>query len=89
MKAEEQLFVDGTMDVAIQNGVVRIDFFTFAPVRAEGETAEREFQQRLIMPLPAFAQTFGAMERMMKELMDRGVVSRKDAEEAAKGATNA
>lgn len=78
MSNTEQLFADGVMDVVIQNGVVRMDFFSYSPTEKDAEgKANTAFAQRVVLPLPAFVQTFSAMERMMKELMDRGVVSRK------------
>jgi len=70
-------FADGVQDIVVQNGVARIDFFAYSATEkmADGKPA-LEFQQRVVMPLPAFTQTFSAMERVMKELMERGVITK-------------
>lgn len=73
------LFADGVKDIVIQNGVVRIDFFDYSATEKDADgKAVAVFAQRVVMPLPAFAQAFGAMERMVNELMERGVITKKD-----------
>lgn len=79
MTHNHNLFADGVQDIIVQNGVARIDFFAYSATEktADGKPAV-DFQQRVVMPLPAFAQTFGAMERVMKELIERGVMTRNE-----------
>ena len=81
MTHSHHLFADGVLDIVVQNGVARIDFFAYsATEKAADGSPETDFQQRVGMPLPAFAQTFGAMERVMNELIDRSVITRTDAQ---------
>ena len=83
MSETKNLFSDGVQDIVVQNGVARIDLFAYSATEKtnDGKPA-MDFQQRVVMPLPAFTQTFSAMERVMKELMERGVVAKADQKSA-------
>lgn len=76
---------DGLHDVSILSGVVRLDFFHFAPGEpgADGKP-EREHALRLCMSPEAFVQTCSTLDRVVRELESRGLVARRQG--AASGA---
>jgi len=88
MADQNQLFVDGVFNVAIQDGAVRVDFFQLSPTQrdAEGKPA-RQFAHRLIMSPQGFLQTYSAMDQLVKQLEERGLVQRKDGAASTTGDT--
>ena len=86
MSETRETYADGLMDVVVQGGVVRLDFYSLSPTEkgADGKPIS-VFRERVVMPLPGFAQAFSTLERVMKEMIDRGVLQRVD-ETAAKKA---
>lgn len=79
MADQNQQFVDGVFNVGIQDGAVRVDFFTFSPTQrdSEGKPA-RQFSERLIMSPQGFLQTYSALDQLVRQLEERGLVQRKD-----------
>jgi hypothetical protein len=79
MADQNQLFVDGVFNVAIQDGAVRVDFFQLSPTQRDAEgKPQRQFAHRLIMSPQGFLQTYSAMDQLVKQLEERGLVQRKD-----------
>ncbi|QNM98299.1 hypothetical protein [Chitinimonas koreensis] len=75
-----QIFVDGVEEVSIVGGVVRVDLFSYAPgPRGADKRPPRELVERLCLPPEAFLQMYGALDGMVKQLQERGLVQRKDA----------
>lgn len=79
MADQNQVFIDGVFNVGIQDGAVRVDFFQHSPTQkdAEGRPA-RQFAQRMIMSPSGFLQVYSAMDQLVKQLEERGLVQRKD-----------
>lgn len=75
----DQLYCDGVQDISIIGGVIRIDYFALSPTakNADGKPA-REFQKRVVMSPEAFLQSYGAMELIMNQLIERGLVTRRE-----------
>ncbi len=73
----EQVFSDGTSDISITAGVVRIDFFRYAvgQVGADGKP-EREFSHRLLMSPEGFLQMYSSCDEVMRILLERGLIQR-------------
>jgi hypothetical protein len=74
------LFADGIANLSIATGVVRIDFYV---VRPQGQNTsgsgasedERDIHLSVNLPLPGFVGSINMLQRVMSELIQRGVVS--------------
>lgn len=88
MADQNQVFVDGVFNVGIQDGAVRIDFFQLSPTQrdSEGKSA-RQFAHRMILSPQGFLQTYSAMDQLVKQLEERGLVQRKDGTASTTGET--
>lgn len=73
---EKDVFADVMGEIHLIGGVVRIDLVQLRPKRGEAGTTG-EFERRLMMPLDGFLTSFGAMERVVNQLVERGVVTRR------------
>ncbi|MGN7613976.1 hypothetical protein ACQZV8_18055 [Magnetococcales bacterium HHB-1] len=84
--SREPLYSDGTENISIAGGVVRIDLFAYAPPKDEQGKERRDFQQRVIMSPEAFLQSYNAMNRVMTRLQEQGLVTQKQADKASEPA---
>lgn len=74
---QRDLYADAVGEITVMGGVVRIDFVTLSATRrGEDGRPVAEFSQRVVLPLPGFLNAFGAMDRVMQQLIERGVVTR-------------
>lgn len=74
----DDIFSDGVAEIALVGGVVRLDLVAMSAVeRGDNNQPKMEFRGRVVMPPEAFLQTFGAMERVVDQLIDRGLVTRR------------
>ncbi|MEM7652259.1 MAG: hypothetical protein AAF220_03670 [Pseudomonadota bacterium] len=76
-----ELFADMIGEISLVRGAMRIDLVSMSAAKDEQGNPVPEFRQRIVMPLEGFVQSFGSMERMMAQLVERGVIS-KNADEA-------
>lgn len=74
----DQIFADGLMNISVQEGIVRIDFFQLSPTErdAEGKPA-RVFSHRLLLSLQGFLQTGSAIDQLITQMEQRGLVKRR------------
>ena len=74
----DQIFADGLMNISVLEGAVRIDFFKHSPTERDkdGKPA-RVFSHRLVMTLQGFLQTAGAMDQLVSQMEQRGLVTRR------------
>jgi len=70
-------FIEDIGNISINNGLVRIDCVRRVPGEAEGEVTLQNKGQ-VVMPLPAFVRIQGAFGRAVEELVERGVLQRRD-----------
>jgi hypothetical protein len=74
------LFADGIANLSISAGVVRIDFYVVRPKGQQvteggaGEV-ERDIHLSVNLPLPGFVGSINILQRVLNELIQRGVVS--------------
>ncbi len=79
MAEQNQIFVDGVFNVGIQDGAVRVDFYQHSPTQKDSEgNPARQFAQRLILSPQGFLQSYSALDQLVKQLEERGLVQRKD-----------
>ncbi|MHB9138160.1 MAG: hypothetical protein ACYC4Q_02015 [Victivallaceae bacterium] len=81
---KKRIFADGVEAISFSEGMVRMDLFNIIPSKSNnpGKPPEREITDELIIPPRGFLQAFSAMEKLVKQLMEAGVVQRNDAAEA-------
>ena len=78
---KKRIFADGVEAISFSEGMVRMDLFNVIPGKnsAPGTPPEREVTDELIIPSRGFLQAFSAMEKLVKQLMEAGVVQRNEA----------
>jgi len=83
----EQRYCDGVEEVSITSGIVRIDFYNYTagPKGKDGRPA-RELSHRVLLSPEGFVQTFTALEQVVKQLQDKGLLQRKAGAAPAAGA---
>jgi hypothetical protein len=73
--SEETIFCDGISNITLIGGMVRIDLFTLSPTaKDKNGRPSMQFLTQLIMPPDAFLQGLGAMQNLVQQLKDKGVV---------------
>ena len=74
--SKERIYADGVENVALVEGMVRVDLYHYG-MRVEGmEATPREGTQQLVLPPGAFLRAFESMQRFVAELERQGVVTR-------------
>lgn len=63
------LFVDRLGNVAIADGVVRLDFLRLVSVDPEKKQVKMEPSLRVAIPLPAFLQAIDMLDKVRAELV--------------------
>ncbi|MGQ0664716.1 MAG: hypothetical protein ACT4P2_14290 [Pseudomonadota bacterium] len=77
-----ECFADGIGEISITGGVVRIDFVSLQPVKADaGAKPVPVVRQRIIMPPDGFLHAFSTMENLVRQLEKTGAVKRQPAAE--------
>lgn len=74
------LFADGVDNVTIANGVVRVDFYIGRAAKQPSEPGgkadgKRETHLSVNLPLSTFVNSMNVLQRVMAQLVARGVVS--------------
>ena len=65
-------------NISINNGLVRIDCVRRLPGEGEGEVQLQDKGQ-IVMPLASFVRVQGALSRAAEEMVNRGILQRRDA----------
>lgn len=88
MSDSTDIFADGIGEITLAGGMVRMDLVTLVGSQKDSENKPRlEFSKRVVMPPDGFLRSFSAMENLVKQLIDAGLVKPRDGEQAAeKGA---
>jgi len=77
----EMRFVDGVLDVAVTNNIVRIEFFLLhaVPGQSDADGGNPEFRREsnlsMAMPLDAFANSVSVFETVRKKLVENGTLT--------------
>lgn len=84
MSKNQESFADGIGEITLSGGMVRMDFVTLQGSQKDSENKPKlEFSQRVIMPPDGFLRSFSAMESLVKQLIDAGLVKPRDGEKLA------
>jgi hypothetical protein len=71
----EKIYCDGISNIALVGGMVRLDLFTLSPTAKDknGRPA-MDFLAQIVMPPDSFLQGLGAMQSLVQQLKEKGVV---------------
>lgn len=70
-------FIEDIGNISINNGLVRIDCVRRLPGENEGEV-QLQNKGQVVMPLAAFVRIQGAFGRAAEEMVNRGILQRRD-----------
>ncbi len=84
----EEFFADGIGEITLAGGMVRMDLVSLTGKQGdEGDQPRLEASRRIIMPPDGFLRSFGAMENLVKQLVDAGIVKQREGAAAGIPAT--
>ena len=79
MSQPRDIFADGIGEITLAGGMVRMDLVTLVGSQNNEEDKPRlEPSQRIVMPPDGFLRSFSAMENLVKQLIDAGLVKPRD-----------
>ena len=87
MDTQKELFADGIGEITLVGGMVRMSLVSLVGSRREGDQPRFETRERIIMPPDGFLRSFSAMEDLVKQLINAGLVKPKDGDGSAMATT--
>lgn len=78
----QDFFADAIGEITLSRGMVRMDLMTVTGSSKDGAQPKLEVKQRIVMPPDGFLKSFSAMENLVKQLIDAGLVKPRDGEKA-------
>ena len=76
----DEVFIDGISEITVTGPTVRIDTFTASPSEKDANGNPRPVhRQRVIMTLESFMNARDLIDRVARELVQKGAVRRLDA----------
>ena len=82
MADNRDFFADGIGEITLSGGMVRMDLVTLVGSPNNPENKPRlELSRRIVMPPDGFLRSFSAMENLVKQLIDAGLVKPRDGEQ--------
>ena len=88
----EEYFADGIGEITLAGGMVRMDLVSLTGKKGDdGNEPRLEPTRRIVMPPDGFLRSFGAMENLVKQLVEAGLVKSRnqDGADVAASATPA
>ncbi len=86
MEESREIFADGIGEIVLSGGMVRMDLVALTgSQRDKDEKPKLEFRQRVVMPPDGFLRSFSAMEDLVRQLVDAGLVKPRDGAKEAAG----
>ena len=84
MSDSKNFFADGIGEITLSGGMVRMDLVTLVGSQNNPDDKPRlELSRRIVMPPDGFLRSFSAMENLVKQLIDAGLVKPRGQEESA------
>ena len=78
MAATQEVYADTMGEITLSGGMVRIELVSLAGGQVkEGENPKFEPRMRVVMSPDGFLRSFSAMENLVKQLVDAGLVKPK------------
>ena len=85
----EEYFADGIGEITLAGGMVRMDLVSLTGKQGDdGNEPRLEPTRRIVMPPDGFLRSFGAMENLVKQLVDAGLVKPRNPGGADAAASN-
>lgn len=77
----KQVYADGIGEITLSGGMIRMDLVTMVGSQNNQDNpAKLEVRERVVMPPDGFLRSFSAMENLVKQLVDAGLVKPRDGE---------
>ena len=73
-------FVDGIGQVAVLNGLARIELTALEDLSSEPTTQKQVVDSRLVMPIDAFLRLHQACQKVVEQLESKGVIKKREPE---------
>jgi hypothetical protein len=84
MDGMQDVYADGIGEITLTGGMVRIDLVSLSAQNKDAEGRPRlEFRKRIVLPPEGFLRSFSAMEDLVKQLVEAGLIKRREAGDAA------
>jgi hypothetical protein len=84
MDGMQDVYADGIGEITLTGGMVRIDLVSLSAKEKDAEGRPKlEFRKRVVLPPEGFLRSFSAMEDLVKQLVDAGLIKRREAGEIA------
>ena len=81
MPENRESYADGIGEITLSGGMVRMGLVTLQGSQKNSESKPQlETSQRIIMPPDGFLRSFSAMENLVKQLIDAGLIKPRDGE---------
>lgn len=88
MSSLEEVYADGIGEITLSGGMVRMDLVSMKGSQNDSENQPRlEPKQRIVLPPDGFLRSFSAMENLVKQLIDAGLVKPRQGEGAEVAST--
>jgi len=79
MDSLQDVYADGIGEITLTGGMVRIDLVSLSAKERDAEGRPRlEFRKRVVLPPEGFLRSFSAMEDLVKQLVDAGLIKRRE-----------
>ena len=77
MSSFPEVFADGVGEISLVGGMVRIDWVSLESISRDSPSESGTvIRQRLVLPPEGFLRSFSAMEDLVKQLVEAGVIRR-------------
>lgn len=84
MDNNQDIYADGIGEITLTGGMIRIDLVSMAAGKKDPDGKPiMEFRKRIVLPPQGFLQGYGAMEDLVRQLQEAGVIKKNEAEAAA------
>ena len=85
MSSPHELFADTINDVTLSGGMVRIDLVSLDSPSTDTESSQpaMALRQRVVMPPDGFLHAFSLLENLIRQLEEKGVISRNQGDTSA------
>lgn len=75
----QDVYADGIGEITLTGGMVRIDLVSLSAKEKDSEGRPKlEFRKRVVLPPEGFLRSFSAMEDLVKQLVDAGLIKRRE-----------
>ncbi len=78
----QDVYADGIGEITLTGGMVRIDLVSLSAKNRDDQGRPKlEFRKRVVLPPEGFLRSFSAMEDLVKQLVEAGLIKRREGED--------